>query len=276
MSVFENIVYGFVSGITEFLPVSSRAHQLLLRYLLGAQTRNPLQDFLVHIGLLLAIIISCREFISRLLREQRILSRSRYRRNKSIDPISYYDLKLIKTASFPLIISLILMFLSWKKDSTLLSVMVCLLVNAFVLLLAEHTRHGNRDARTMTALDGIVMGILGSLSAFPGISRTGIISAYVTIRGADSKHAVNWVFILGIPALLFLLCFDLVSMFAFGVGFLSFSVFISYIIAGISAFCGGYFAIAILQTILSHYGFAHFGYYSIGLALISFVLYLIT
>ena len=276
MSIIENILYGFISGLTEFLPVSSRAHQVLLRYMFGAESRNPLQDFLVHIGLLISIFVGCWEIISRLRREQKAISGSRYRKNRSLDLKSYYDLRLLKTAAFPLIIGLFLTFLTWKKESTLLSVMVFLIINASVLLLAEHTRHGNRDARTMTGLDGIVMGILGSLSAFSGISRTGMISAYATVRGADSKNVVNWTFLLGIPALVFLICFDLFSVFTLGAGFLTFSIFLGYVLAGISAFCGGYFAIAILQMILSHHGFAHFAYYSIGTALFSFVLYLIT
>ena len=57
MSLIESIIYGLLSGIAEFFPISSQAHQTLLRYIFGVATRNSLQEFLVHIGLLFSIII---------------------------------------------------------------------------------------------------------------------------------------------------------------------------------------------------------------------------
>ena len=43
MSFFNSIFYGFISGITEILPVSSQAHQALMRYLFGVDTRIPIK-----------------------------------------------------------------------------------------------------------------------------------------------------------------------------------------------------------------------------------------
>ena len=276
MSFLENILYGFISGIAEFFPVSSRAHQVLLRYILGVDSRNFLQEFLVHIGLLLSIIICCRDVISRLRREQKSLSAPGYRRKRSLDPKSYFDIRLLKTASIPLIIGLCIWFVTAKQDRNLLSVMAFLTLNGIVLFIADHTQRGNRDSRTMTGLDGIIMGILGSLSVFPGISRTGMISAYAAARGADSENVTNWAFLLGIPALIFLLCFDIFGIITVGAGLISFSAMIGYLLAGISAFCGGYIAISALKAFLNHAGFSQFAYYSFGAAFLTFILYLIT
>ena len=275
MSIIENIVYGFISGITEFLPLSSPAHQALLRYILGVDSRNFLQEFLVHIGLLFSIIIGCRETLSRLRREQQAFSSPRYKKSRSLDPKSYYDIKLLKTASFPLIIGLCLSFVTIKSSDRLVSIIVFLLINGIVLLIAEHTQHGNRDSRTMTGLDGIIMGVLGSLSVFPGISRTGMISAYATLRGADYENGINWAFILGIPAFAFLICFDVFGLITFGAGVISFAALMGYILAGISAFLGGYIAISILKSILNHAGYSQFAYYSFGVAFLTFIINLI-
>ena len=239
-------------------------------------SRNFLQEFLVHIGLLLSILIGCRESISRLRREQKMASGSRYKRRNSLDPKSYYDLRLLKTATFPLIIGLFLTFVTVKMENNLLTVMSFLLVNSFVIFIAEHTQHGNRDSRTMTGLDGIVMGILGSLSVFPGISRTGMISAYTTVRGADAKNVTNWAILLGIPAIIFFICFDIFGLVTVGAGIVSFSVLAGYLLAGISAFIGGYISMSVFLTILNHTGFSRFAYYSVGAALFTFLLYLIT
>lgn len=276
MSLFESIIYGFISGIAEFFPVSSQAHQTLLRYILGASTRNSLQELLVHIGLLMALFFACRDLLSRLQREQKSISTSRLRKNRSLDVKSRYDLRLIKTATFPLILCLILYAVIGKRTDNLLTIMCFLIVNGLILLFAEHIQHGNRDSRTMTGLDGIIMGILGALSFFPGISRTGIISAYATTRGADNQNATNWAFLLGIPAIIFAACYDIVMIFIAGIGAFSFQIFIGCILSGIGAFAGSYIAIKMLTSVLNHTGYSPFIYYSFGAALFSFALYLIT
>ena len=128
----------------------------------------------------------------------------------------------------------------------------------------------------MTALDGIVMGLLGILSVFPGVSRTGVISAYATARGADSQNACNWAFLLGIPAIVFAAFFDVIGIIIYGFGVNSIVAFVGYLLSGVTAFCGGYIGITVFRTVLSHSGFTRFAYYSIGAALFTFILYLIT
>ena len=275
MSLVENIIYGFISGIAEFLPVSSRAHQVLIRYLFGSTARDPFQDLLVHIGVILSIFVACREILIRLKRQHRV-NTVRKRKIQMMDGKSVYDLRLIKTACIPLLLGLLLSFVTSKLENNLLFLLGFLILNAVILLLAEHSSHGNRDSRTMSALDGIAMGVLGSFSVFPGISRTGIIASYATLRGADSQNATIWAVLLGIPALLFWTFFDLFGMFTFGVSVASFSVILGYILAGAAAFCGGYIGISLLQAVLNRSGFLGFAYYSFGAAIFLFVLYLIT
>lgn len=275
MDVLKNLIYGFISGITEFLPVSSGAHQGLIRYIFGIEARDSLQNLLVHIGIVFAVILGFRETISRLNREQKNLASGR-KRSKSLDIKAAYDLKLVKTAAVPLFIGLILSFATWKWEGSLLAIMAFLLVNALVLLLADHAPQGNKDARTLTGLDGILIGVLGALPALPGISRTGMITSYTTLRGADRERSASWAIVLCIPAMIFAIVFDFYGIFSFGVGSLTFVGFLGCVVSGISAFFGGYLGISLLQTILSHSGFSGFAYYSLGASFLSFILYLIT
>ncbi|MBR4016952.1 MAG: undecaprenyl-diphosphate phosphatase [Oscillospiraceae bacterium] len=262
--------------MTEFIPVSSRGHQGILRCLFGIETRNSFQELLVHIGVLLSVFIGCREVIARLRREQKILSGSSRKKYKSVDNRNVFDLRLLKTATVPMLLVLLLTIVTRKMDNNLLWIMGFLLINGIVLLLADYTQHGNRDSRTMTGLDGIVIGILGGLSAFPGISRTGFISAYTAARGADGKCILNWSVLLTIPAILFYICLDLAGIFSNGLGVLNFSVFVGYFMSGVAGFLGGYLGISILGVILNHYSFSRFAYYSMGASLFSFILYLIS
>jgi undecaprenyl-diphosphatase len=127
----------------------------------------------------------------------------------------------------------------------------------------------------MSGLDAIAIGIVGATSVLPGISRTGMISAYAVARGADRQNAANWSILLGIPALLFLIGIDVFGIVAASVGIVSFPVFAGYFLAGAAAFCGGYIGISFLQIVLNYFGFSGFAYYSFGTAFFTFVIYLI-
>lgn len=275
MSFIECILYGLISGFTEFLPVSAKAHQTLFRYLFGVSTRAPLQEFLVHIGVLLAVIFCCRETLSKLRFEQRANNTSRRRKSRSFDSKSLFEMRLLKTASVMLLAGHLLYIATAKQENNLISIMISSLFSAFVLFLADYTRRGNRDARTMSGLDGIVMGLAGSAAVFPGISRTGMIASYATVRGVENQSVASWAVLLTIPAMLFASCYDLVSIVSLGMGAAGFGVIIGYVFSGIAAFAAGYFGISLFKTLLNHSGFSGFGYYTVGVALFSFVLYLI-
>ena len=119
MSIIKCILYGFISGLTEFLPVSARGHQALFQYLFGVETRGSLQNLLVHIGILASVLFFSRDTLYRLRREQKIALRKRGKKSKSLDTRSLYDLRLLKTAAIPLIIGLILLFSTYKIENNL-------------------------------------------------------------------------------------------------------------------------------------------------------------
>ena len=275
MSFLESILYGFVSGLAEFLPVSSKAHQLFIRYFCGISSEDSLQDLLVHIALLFSILVACRDVIFRL----KLYSKKRIRKKKKVrllDTKSAYDLRLVKTTCVPLFLGFLLSFTTRKLENNLLFLILFLIINGVVLLFAEHSAHGNRDSRSMTALDGIVMGLLGSFSAFPGISRTGVIASYATIRGADHQNTALWTILIGIPALLWGVCFDFIGVFSFDISMISLYGVLNYIFSGLAAFCGGYIGISLFKAALNHAAFSGFAYYSFGAAFLSFLLYLLT
>ena len=274
MTLLKSMLYGLISGITEFLPISSSAHQVLTCYLLGMNSRDPFMDFLVHISMFLAVIIASRDSLFRLQHQQKFHTSRRKRR--VVDGQSYYELRLLKTATVPLFIGLLFSAVTQKLENNLLFIFCFLILNAVILLGADHTTHGNKDARTMSGLDGIAMGLVGTLSVLPGISRTGVIASYATFRGADSHHAANWAVLLAIPALIFSGCFDLFNIIGSGLSFLSYSTMFRYFLVVVSAFSGGYIGISFFKFIVNRSGFSGFAYYSFGIAIFTFILYLIT
>ncbi|MBQ4642342.1 MAG: undecaprenyl-diphosphate phosphatase [Oscillospiraceae bacterium] len=273
MSIITCIFYGFLSGIAEFLPVSSRAHQSLLLYLSGKMTRDPFLDLLVHIAVLFAILFFNKATLSRLRVGER--RRSGHRQGRLRMQKIAYDSRLIRTASVPLIIGSMTYGALMRYERNLVVLAVFLILNGIILLIAEHVRHGNADASTMSGLDGIVMGICGSMASFPGISRTGMITSYAVLRGAAYHHASNWAVVLAIPAMAVAIIMDVVSIISVGFGFVTFSLIAGYFLGAVAAFGGTYIGITFLRTILNRSGLSGFAYYSLGAALFTFILYLI-
>lgn len=276
MSVIENILYGLVSGLTELLPVSGRGHQALLHHLFGVNGRISLQDILVHIGILLSVFIACRDNIARLRWEQRNATAVRRNKSRRMDTQVMYDLRLLKSTIIPMAIGTIVFNLLLKAEHNLLSTMWLFLLNGLVLLLAEHTRQGNRDAKTLTGFDGIAIGTCVAATALPGLSGSGLSLSYATARGVDAQKATNWIVLLVIPAMILAICGDLFYIFGNGFGGISFLSILGSIFAGLSAFCGGYIGISVLRLLVVNLSIFQFSYYSFGLALLTFMLYLFT
>ena len=276
MSVIENILYGLISGLTEFLPVSGRGHQALLHHLFGVDARLSLQDLLVHIGILFSAFVVCRDNIAQLRWEQSAATTVRRNRSRRMDTQSHYELRLLKSTLLPMLLATIVFKLVQKTEYHLSSLMWLFIVNGVILLIAEHMRQGNRDAKTMTGFDGILIGVTTAASALAGLSGTGMALSYTTARGTDIHKATIWVLLLLIPAMLLAVCGDIIFIFGNGFGTVSFMMILGSILAGISAFVGGLVGISVLRLMVANTSVFQFSYYSFGLALLSFMLYLFT
>lgn len=268
MKFLESIIYGFVSGLCEILPVSSRAHQNVLMKFFGVSEVNPLLNLMIRMAVIAAIIINCRSAIERLRNLQTYKKRSRRQSSRNV------DYRFLKVAAISLIITLILFTYTLNSKPTLPRIAICSLLNGFILFLPSRMMQGNKDSNSMSAFDSVTMGVLGATSMLPGISRIGIMTSYATLRGADKGKSLNWVLLLSLPALLTLILFDFIAMFS-GFQAVSFGIFLGYILAMGAAFAACYFAIVIMRFLSVRTGFSGFAYYSWGVALFSFVLYLI-
>lgn len=274
MNWLKSILYGLVSGFTEFLPVSSSSHQAILLHLFGVDSKDPIQDLLIHIAVILALFMASGNLFSN-IRRGRGISNAR-RRSGGYATRGLFDLRLVKTATVPLVICLLLTASTRQLESSLVYIALFSLINGILLIIPEYIRHGNKDARTMTGLDGIMIGLCGSFSVLPGISRIGAIHTYATVRGADKQHSLNWALLLSAPALLVLCGFDIIGIFTASLVPVSAAVLAGYVLSVISAYLGAYGGIIFIRFLTVRSGFTGFAYYSFGISLFSVILYLIT
>lgn len=272
MNWFEGLIYGLVSGLTEFLPISSHAHQRLLMQMFGVEQRDPVRDLFVHLAILLAVFSGCKTMIEHLLRNrnQRIHNRSGQVRTARI----LMDERFVKNAAVPMIVGMLIFSYVFETDANLLSSAAFLFINGIILFVSGRMLQGNKDVRSMTYLDSLLIGCFTSLSAFTGISRVGCVTSAAIARGADRQNSLNWAFLLSIPALILLSGMDLLKIFSGGAGISFWGSFFTYLFSAAGAYIAGNYSLRFMRFLTVRIGFSGFSYYCWGTSLFSFLLYL--
>lgn len=275
MSLFASIIYGIVSGLTEIFPVSSQANQMVMRQLFGVAQKEPIRDLLVHIAILAAIFVACRGMFTKIRREQVLAYRMRRNPSQVHALKGVYDMRLVRSAIPIMVIGMFfnLFFSNFYSKRPMFSLV--LLVNAALTLVPTYMHQGNKDARSMSGLDGMLIGLAAGLSAIPGISRNGAIMFMTLIREADKHNGVNWSLMLSVPAMVMLILLDFISMFTVGIGAITLATVGGYLLSTLFAFIGAYLGVSAIRMLITHSDYSGFAYYDFGLALLSFVLYLI-
>lgn len=269
MNWLQTFLYGLISGLSEIVPVSASAHQSLLCKLFGQDKADSFLNALVHIAILCAVYFSCRDFINQIYRE--------FRHNRSRRKVSStiaYDRRFLKTYAVSLVVSLIVFQYLLGKTYSLATVCIFCLINGGVLFLSGRALQGNKSATHLSSLDAVSTGLLSGLSVLPGISRIGVGMTLPILRGADRQTALRWALLMSIPALAVLTLLDIIGMFA-GMQAISFLVILGYLLAMAGAYIGTVSAISLLRFMTIRTGIYGFAFYSWGIALFSFLLYLI-
>lgn len=273
MGWLQSLIYSLVVGFTEIVPVSSFAHDTVLRRLFGAEPQ-PLLRLFLHLSILIAVIVSCRKHISQINRERRLLRMPKKRRTRQPDFRQLMDFSLLKMAAFAMLPIVYVYFKAsaWYGNLSILSIF--LVVNGIILFVPSLLPSANKESGGLSRLDGLLLGLCSALSAFHGISRIATVTSVATMRGADRQYAVRLALLLSIPALVFILAFDIYEIVLLGLGTVTFLAIIQFVVSAIVAFIGARLGILLIRFMAVNVGFTGLAYYSWGLAMFSLILYL--
>ena len=196
MPLFQLILVAVIQGITEFLPVSSSGHLILLPGLTGLEDQGQLIDVAVHVGTLGAVVVYFWTEV-----KIGLLGLPRLARGKADTPGAKLALGLI-IATIPVVLLGAVLHFTGLSDA-LRSVAVIgwtMLIFGLVLYWADQRGASVKTAADWTPRDAAIMGLWQAISLIPGTSRSGI-----AITGASdidssalSSRATGWT--TGVPS----------------------------------------------------------------------------
>ena len=197
MSYFEALVLAVVQGLTEFLPISSSAHLILVPAFLGWDDQGLAFDVAVHLGSLVAVTLYFRDEIVAVASAW-LTSVTRRERPDAEALFGWY----ILVATIPG--GLAGLLLNDWIETYLRSPLVIAATTALfglALWLADR-RGGGRDEHTLTLMSALLIGCAQAIALIPGTSRSGITITAGLALGLSRQAAARFSFLMAIPVIL--------------------------------------------------------------------------
>ena len=247
------ILWGLIQGLTEFLPISSSGHLVLIPELLERDGPDLATSAMLHLGTLAAVIVYYRADLARIARFDRAGRRL---------------LTLLVIGTIPaVIIGLVFGSVFDRINENPEAVAVALIFTGVVLLSTTLLRPGDRTADNISPRDATLIGVAQAIALVPGVSRSGMTISAGLGRAMRRLEAARFGFLLGIPAIA-------------GAGLLKFIELVdegggvpAATWAGVAvAALAGYLAIYLILRILARLGLAPFGVYCVAFGALVLVL----
>jgi len=198
MTLFQQILIALVQGISEFLPISSSGHLILIPYIADLPDQGPMIDVAVHVGSLLAIIIY-------FFKDVRGLAHGGFATIGIGKAPEQRRLFLwIAAGTVPAVAFGLFLKLGGYLESFRITDLVAANLIVYGLLLGAADRWGKQVKRyeDMTLRDAIIVGIAQAMALIPGTSRSGITMTAARVLGYERVEAARFSFLLAIPAVL--------------------------------------------------------------------------
>lgn len=195
MSIWEAIVLGLVQGLTEFLPVSSSGHLVIVGALLGVQQESLAFGVIVHFATLIAVLIALKDdwypIVLGLL-------------GRGDQKIAKRRLVAVAAGSLPVALAGLLLENVVERlfGSPAFAAAMLLVTGAVLWLAAARAGAGGRSLDEVGVKEALLIGCGQAFALVPGISRSGSTMAAGVFAGLEQEAAARFSFLLAIPAIL--------------------------------------------------------------------------
>lgn len=256
MSIFEAIILGIVQGLTEFLPISSSGHLLIVPALFGWQDPGAAFTAVIQLGTMAAVVIYFREDIWRITRAflLGLAGRTETEQEKFDARMGWY----LALGTLPIVVFGVIFkdqIESGARNLYLVGTM--LIVFGAVMAAADMFAKHVRTLSDFKRADALIVGLAQSLALIPGVSRSGATITFGLFRDFTRRDAARFSFLLSIPAVVLSGVYELKDAVGHNTGASAFAL----IVATLAAFVVGYWSIAFLLRWLGEHSLKIFVVY---------------
>lgn len=251
MSLIEALILGLVQGLTEFLPVSSSGHLVLVQKAMGVSDGGIIFEILVHFATLLSVVIYFWRVLWRMVLAVLPPFKAEYRRERRM--IGFLAIGTIPAVVVGL--SLKSSFEAVYEEPVKVSLL--LLVTGAILFLPRLLPKPKQQGE-VKLLSAVVMGLGQAFAILPGISRSGSTIISGMVSGVNSKDAAEFSFLLAIPAISGAMVLAIRDMMKEGI---EPALLTNYLAGGAVAFVSGLIAIFTVMVAVRKGKFEWFAYY---------------
>jgi undecaprenyl-diphosphatase len=258
MDLLQSVIMGVVQGISEFLPISSSGHLVILHSLFGADASTIAFDVFLHIGSLVAVLYYFRHDLLKITMAPFVGDK----RNSLI-------LLLLAIATFPAAVAGVLFRTGIETLRSPIVVATTLVAGGIILLVAEKYSNyvqrmrilQNEPQQKKTIQAYLYAGVFQVLALVPGMSRSGVTISGALFAGYNREDAAKVAFLLSIPIIIGAGVWELDALIG-----LSLSEISLYFSGAVAACISGFMAIAFLMKFVQTRSFTPFVLYRIVLA----------
>ena len=207
MSWFEALIVGIVQGLTEFLPISSSGHLVIVQKLLGIPEHDLALDLAAHLGTVLSIVTIYHALLKRMT-----IALLRVNQWFTAKTPELHMVKMVIVGSIPTAI----LGLAFKDEfeaafSDMRSLGICFILTGLLLLLSKLKGGARFTAKDLFSFSGVesitwwkavLIGLAQGLAIMPSISRSGVTIVAALLLGISGPTAAMYSFILSLPAIL--------------------------------------------------------------------------
>ena len=260
MTFFQAFLLGIIQGLTEFIPVSSTAHLLILQQMLGIPSSDAMFSFLVivQLGTIVSLIVFFWKDLLVIVTDtlKNLGGVGNFNGLPQNAKLGWY----IVIATIPALIAGVLLkdLVEALFRTPLLEAAIRLFTAAALLALAEYFGKRTRNLDSMTWLDALIIGLMQVIAVFPGASRSGTTISGGMFRSFDRPSAARFAFLMSVPVMLAAGLYEMLDV----IQMPNFAQFLPLLVVGfVTAAIVGWFAIKWLLKYLNSHSLYVFAVY---------------
>lgn len=276
MSIWNAVLLGLVQGITEFLPISGSGHLAIINNLFklsNISEGHELFQALLYLASVVSVVLVYWPEISAMYLELLGLA--------DMGPLAgqeraHYPAArcffMILFGTLPLLLALPINSRIETLNGRNIFIGVMLILTGCLLYVSDRMTPGNKNNKNMTLTDALIIGLCQSVATIPGLSRSAVTITAGIATGLRRDFAVNFSFLLSVPAVLGAALLSFGDAFRDGIDWHSVP---AYLIGTAVALLSGVAAIHLMRYISRKHKFGGFSYYCWVIGVMSIILHLI-